>query len=201
MGKFAINVKVGAHKHFKLSTAKVIEEYSALMDEYGDQLADDDESEEAEDDLFSAVVGEEGDYYLVADEYYDDEATEEEDENILDTFFDEEKEMDWVVSAEATNEYDAEWQDDSQWSDVEQFTTFSAKKLKKKCMSVFGRKLCLCEFIGFVAHKKHVCHPNKAMTKKQQQMKKKMKLKKIKKNEMLRRKRLAKEKQKMLKKE
>merc|ERR1712190_47447 len=161
--KFAINVKVGAHKHFKLSTAKVIEEYSALMDEDGDQLTD--------------------------------------DENILDTFFDEEKEMDWVVSAEATNEYDAEWQDDSQWSDVEQFTTFSAKKLKKKCMSVFGRKLCLCEFIGFVAHKKHVCHPNKAMTKKQQQMKKKLKLKKIKKNEMLRRKRLAKEKQKMLKKE
>merc|ERR1712232_1325462 len=120
--------------------------YSALMDDFADQLADD-ESEEAD---------------------YDDEVEEtEENENILDTFFDEEKEIDWIVSAEETSDYDAEWQDDSQWDDIEQFTTFSAKKLKKKCMNVFGRKLCLCEFMEYVAHKKHVCHPNKAKKKKQ----------------------------------
>merc|ERR1739842_93841 len=101
----------------------------------------------------------------------DDDEEETEDANILDTFFDEAKEIDWIVSAEETSMYDAEWQDDSQWSDIGQFTTFSAKKLKKKCMNVFGRKLCLCEFMEYVAHKKHVCHPNKAKKKKQKEMK------------------------------
>merc|ERR1712154_182347 len=87
--KFKINVKVGAHKHFKLTSSALTEQYSALMDEFADQLTDDesDEADDDDDDLFSAIVGEEGDYYLVADGYYydDDEEVEEaeEDENIL----------------------------------------------------------------------------------------------------------------------
>merc|ERR1712154_636443 len=112
-----------------------------------------------------------------------------------DTFFDEAKETEWIVTNEVTTAYDTDWEDDSKWSDIDQFTTFSAKKLKKKCMRVFGRKLCLCEFVEFVSHKKHVCHPNKA------KKEKKKKMKKIKKKELERRKRLNKQKKKLIKKE
>merc|ERR1712087_598972 len=175
-----------------------------------------------EEDAFGAIVGEEGDYYLIDDgfvydeygnveyEYYfddDDEQMDEDNKNAMDTFFDETHEDEWIVTNEVTNDYDADWEDDSKWSEINEFTTFSAKKLKKKCMNVFGRKLCLCEFVEFMVanSKKHVCHPNKAkkekqamikkikqdLKKKDQKMKKKkkIKLKKIKKEEMERRKR------------
>merc|ERR1712228_511840 len=226
---FEINVKVGAHKHFKLTPSALKEEYSAILEDFADDLDYFEEAEE-ESDEFSAIVGEEGDYYLIYDgfyydedgnveyEYYYDEQQQVADESAMDTFFDEQTELEWIVENEVTADYDADWANDNLWDEINEFTTFSAKKLKKKCMRVFGRKLCLCEFVEeIVSPKKHVCHPHKAekekkkmiqkikndLKKKEQRLKKrkKMKLKRIKKKEMERRKRLNKQKKKLIKKE
>eukprot|EP01083_Nonionella_stella_P167080 560633_1 len=97
-------------------------------------------------------------------DYYD----EDEEEDHIDSFFDSEHDSEWIVTNEVTDEFDTEWLDESKWIDVDQVVTYSAHALKKKCMNVFGRKLCLCEFVGFVKKKKHVCHPwpNKGKKKK-----------------------------------
>eukprot|EP00487_Bulimina_marginata_P008281 TRINITY_DN30559_c0_g1_i1.p1 TRINITY_DN30559_c0_g1~~TRINITY_DN30559_c0_g1_i1.p1 ORF type:complete len:231 (-),score=55.82 TRINITY_DN30559_c0_g1_i1:197-814(-) len=143
---FQINLRVGAHKHFKLTQNALNQEYAALLDEFGDELLDDDQYDEFEDD-----DDEEYDEYEEFDEYDDDEV--EHDEDTMDKFFDEGNESEWIVTSQVTNEYDADWEDDSKWDDIDQVITYSARKLKKKCMKVFGRKLCLCEFLEFVAHK------------------------------------------------
>merc|ERR1712129_70750 len=158
------------------------------------------DADSEDEDLFASIVGEEGDYY------YDDDDEEQEDDEETDrlgAFFDETSETEWIINSESTNEFDQEWANADNWNEVGQFTTFSAKQLTKKCMTVFGKRLCLCEVMEWATNnKKHVCHPNKAkrqrqkeikqiekqLKKKEQQMKKKksIKLKKIKKNKMLR---------------
>eukprot|EP01084_Bolivina_argentea_P195623 335540_1 len=218
--EFKLNVRVGAHKHFRLTPDKLKEEYAALVDEFGDQLTEfdqeydegyddyenedeyldeeytddeysdyDDENEEYDEDTFGAIVGEEGDYYLIDDgeyyydedgnieyeEYYDEIETDQDDDDdeeeeesevesdAMDSFIDSDNELEWIVTNEVTNEYDMDWLDDNKWDEINTVITLNARTLKKKCMNIFGRKLCLCEFIGFVEHKskKHVCHPGK----------------------------------------
>merc|ERR1712228_616044 len=89
----------------------------------------------------------------------EDEDTAEED--AMDEFVDDDNS--WVVTNEATNEYDIDWLDDSKWDEINTLVTLNARTLRKKCMNIFGRKLCLCQFIGFVEKKspKRVCHPGK----------------------------------------
>merc|ERR1712244_199196 len=153
------------------------------------------------------VIGEEGDYYLVDDGYYYDEDGNIEyeyyyddgEEQAMDSFFDDQDLTEWVVTNEVTDEYDADWLDDSKWDQIDQVITYSAKKLTKKCMNLFGRKLCLCEFMEFVAHKKHVCHPGRARKKKQkiiQEIKQKIqtKLKKLRKSKKKKSRKIKKEK-------
>eukprot|EP01084_Bolivina_argentea_P195624 335541_1 len=73
--EFKLNVRVGAHKHFRLTPDKLKEEYAALVDEFGDQLTEfDQEYDEGYDDY------ENEDEYL-DEEYTDDEYSDYDDEN------------------------------------------------------------------------------------------------------------------------
>jgi len=231
---FRVNVRVGAHKHFKLTEEAVQQQYAALREEFGDELD--------EADTFDALMEEEGDDYAYDDEFadyddaYEDELYDDEEDDFdeamddyyyvdeeagedmdsVDTFFDAEHSAEWVVTNEVTNEYDSEWEDDSQWTDVDEVVTYSAHRLTKKCMDLFGRKLCLCEFVGFVTHQKHVCHPGKArkvhkmhlklkrakaMKKKKQKQLRRAKMKRLKKIAAMKRRQAAKEKKRIRKEE
>merc|ERR1711874_718711 len=148
----------------------------------------DDEDMEYDDDNYDGFYE---DYY--GDYDYDEEAlseyyylatAEDEDSTIdtMDQFYDDEHESQWVVTNEVTTEYDHDWDDAEKWSDVDHVITFNGASLTKKCMNLFGRKLCLCQFIGFLEGQKHVCHPERA--KKLKAMQSKMKKLQIKKKKL-----------------
>merc|ERR1711879_841438 len=101
--------------------------------------------------------------------------------------YDDEHESQWIVTNEVTSDYDHDWEDAEKWSDVDHVITFNGASLTKKCMNLFGRKLCLCQFIGLIEGQKHVCHPERA--KKLKRMEKKMK--KLKREKKLRAKKRA----------
>merc|ERR1712176_1057948 len=55
----------------------------------------------------------------------------------------------------------------------------SGKQVKKRCMNLFGRQLCLCQFLDFIDAQSadHLCYPVKSkMAKKAQASKKYQKL-------------------------
>merc|ERR1712113_873185 len=150
-----------------------------MLDEFGDMNYYDD-FEDFEDDMLSEY------YYTDYTETADDTLS---DIEAMDKFFDAAHDANWVVTNEITSEYDTDWADAEKWTDVHHVVTFSGHKLRKKCMNLFGRKLCLCEFIEFLGHEKHVCHPGKA--KKLLKMKKRLEKLKKKKKALKRKRRKA----------
>merc|ERR1719242_1804064 len=88
---------------------------------------------------------------------------------------------------EAESEFDQEWDDDDLWDEITpKIMTASGHEMQRKCMNIFGRKLCLCEFLNWIKFgtTKHRCGRREVMVK-NQRMKQKYgkKQKKIIKNE------------------
>eukprot|EP01083_Nonionella_stella_P184017 666634_1 len=111
---------------------------------------------------------------------YDNEQEEDDDafdddlaDQILDGWYDEYDDNEWVVMDDADDAFVADtidlldFEDDSIWDEIMMnIETLKGNSLDKKCMKIFGRKLCLCEFIDWVNGKeiggntKHVCYPS-----------------------------------------
>eukprot|EP01083_Nonionella_stella_P151074 482276_1 len=104
-------------------------------------------------------------------QYYDYE--DDIDDQILDGWYDQYDENEWVVMDDADNGDVVDtldlldFEDDSIWDEIMMnIETLKGNSLDKKCMKIFGRKLCLCEFIDWVNGKeiggntKHVCYPS-----------------------------------------
>merc|ERR1712154_664052 len=65
-------------------------------------------------------------------------------------------------------EFDSEWEDDALWDEIDdKIMTKSGHMMKRKCMNIFGRKLCLCEFLNWIKFgtTKHRCGRREVMVK------------------------------------
>jgi len=149
------------------------------IDDYDDEFADYDYDEE---DAYELEDDENGDYFFEEDEqdiasqipfaakvsqlqelemehlYDDDDA--DEDEAVQDHWIDEEDGASWMVSREAVSEYDGEWEDDDEWDSVSpSIVTFSGHSLRRKCLHMWGQRLCLCQFLNWMDSKKYKCLP------------------------------------------
>ena len=109
---------------------------NAMFADYGDE--DYEEYEDEDEDY--------GDEYY-EDEYYEDE--ENEDEDVIDGWYDEETEMDWVITNEDADLQMAELEDDN-WDLIDQIKSIQNVPIQRKCMNVFGTKICICEFLEFI---------------------------------------------------
>eukprot|EP01083_Nonionella_stella_P118724 354505_1 len=119
------------------------------------------------------------------------------EDEIMGGWMDEDDGNEWVIVDDGTGSYvqdmfgSLDFDDDSIWDEiVTDIETIKGKDLDKKCMNIFGRTLCLCEFIDWVNGKridgntKHVCyasaHGKSVVTKKIETKQKK----EMKKNEL-----------------
>eukprot|EP01083_Nonionella_stella_P055777 147047_1 len=121
---------------------------------------------------------------------YDNEQEEDDDafdddlaDQILDGWYDEYDDNEWVVMDDADDAFVADtidlldFEDDSIWDEIMMnIETLKGRPLAKKCMNLFGRTLCICEFMDWLNGKiiggntKHICyssaHKESAITKK-----------------------------------
>eukprot|EP01083_Nonionella_stella_P300313 1024621_1 len=124
---------------------------------------------------------------------YDNEQEEDDDafdddlaDQILDGWYDEYDDNEWVVMDDADDAFVADtidlldFEDDSIWDEIMMnIETLKGRPLAKKCMNLFGRTLCICEFMDWLNGKiiggntKHICYSpaHKASTITQQSLK------------------------------
>eukprot|EP01083_Nonionella_stella_P055776 147043_1 len=117
-------------------------------------------------------------------QYYDYE--DDIDDQILDGWYDQYDENEWVVMDDADNGDVVDtldlldFEDDSIWDEIMMnIETLKGRPLAKKCMNLFGRTLCICEFMDWLNGKiiggntKHICYSpaHKASTITQQSLK------------------------------
>merc|ERR1712176_37810 len=109
------------------------------------------------------------------DEYIDieDIRLNEDDDDVssklADGWYDEDSSQ-WSILSEAETEFESEWKDDALWDEISNIETSAGRKVTRKCMNIFGRKLCLCEFLNWIKYgsTKHRCGKRKMMMKHQQ---------------------------------
>merc|ERR1712228_279281 len=141
-------------------------------DEYDDLYYDqyDDDEYEEYDEYNDYDYDQYDDMEAYDGEYYDD------DENIMDAWFDDEMKINWVIMADDYSDIDQIQNiEDMKWDIVHKnIIANSGKKVQKRCMNVFGKQLCLCQFLDFIGAESvnHLCYPietkmaNKKLTKK-----------------------------------
>merc|ERR1712190_590984 len=85
---------------------------------------------------------------------------------------------DWVILA---NDYSDRIQDidayDMEWDMAEKnIVAKSGKMVEKRCMNIFGKQLCLCQFLDFLdaTPADHLCYPIKPNKKMNEHKKKKL---------------------------
>merc|ERR1712190_175116 len=75
--------------------------------------------------------------------------------------YDEDMGTNWVISTDA---YDGTFDDNMEWDSMHKnIMSKSGKQVKKRCMNLFGRQLCLCQFLDFIDAQSadHLCYPMK----------------------------------------
>eukprot|EP01084_Bolivina_argentea_P084683 153104_1 len=101
--------------------------------------------------------------------YYDDEEEENEaeEDDIVDNWYDEDTGMNWVVLRDDFDEnmieLDGLNEEDMAWELVkENIISASGKRMNQRCMNLFGRKVCICQFLAFIkaSRASHLCYPS-----------------------------------------
>eukprot|EP01083_Nonionella_stella_P190597 705852_1 len=93
---------------------------------------------------------------------YDDEEYYEFNlnEDVEDVFNDAEEQNEWMVTDVAADEqYDEVWDDDANWEQIDEIETLSGNFVQRKCLHVWGQRLCLCQFLAFLDNRKFQCQP------------------------------------------
>merc|ERR1711990_461617 len=89
-----------------------------------------------------------GDYgeYDIEDIDLNDAESESISDKLADGWYDSDDGEEWLILNEAESEFDSEWEDNELWDEITpKITTKTGHVMKRKCMNIFGRKLCLCE--------------------------------------------------------
>merc|ERR1712048_42489 len=64
----------------------------------------------------------------------------------------------WIVSKDAVQDYDLQWENDEEWDEVaSQITTSGGNTLTRKCLHMWGQRLCLCQFLDWMDSHKYKC--------------------------------------------
>merc|ERR1712176_1545042 len=87
-------------------------------------------------------------------------------DKLADGWYDSNDAEEWLILNEAESEFDSEWEDNELWDEITpKITTKTGHVMKRKCMNIFGRKLCLCEFENWVRFgtTKHRCGRKEVM--------------------------------------
>merc|ERR1719334_2479525 len=62
------------------------------------------------------------------------------------------------IDEEANTDFDDEWDDASViWDEISEFTTSEGDRIGQKCMHMWGQRLCLCQFLGWMDSRKFQC--------------------------------------------
>merc|ERR1712087_780750 len=89
-----------------------------------------------------------------------------EDEWIVeDQWFDEEQQTQWLVTdVAADDQYDSLWENNDNWDEIDTVdTTLSGRTVRRKCLRMWGQRLCLCQFLGWMDSRKFQCQQKGAM--------------------------------------
>merc|ERR1711978_470748 len=69
------------------------------------------------------------------------------------------------IDEEANTDFDDEWDDASViWDEISEFTTSEGDRIGQKCMHMWGQRLCLCQFLGWMDSNKYQCQQTRYMT-------------------------------------
>merc|ERR1712062_637097 len=125
---------------------------------YDDDWYNDYESYDDDDEDYA--YGAYGSYGTFGDYGYDDD----EEENAIsfadlqDEWVDEQDGSAWIVSKDAVQDYDLQWENDEEWDEVaSQITTSGGNTLTRKCLHMWGQRLCLCQFLDWMDSHKYKC--------------------------------------------
>eukprot|EP01083_Nonionella_stella_P283177 963721_1 len=62
------------------------------------------------------------------------------------------------IDAERNTDFDEEWESNNLiWDEVSEFTTTNGKRIGQKCLHMWGQRLCLCQFLGWLDSSKYKC--------------------------------------------
>merc|ERR1712129_574243 len=79
---------------------------------------------------------------------------------IEDEWFDENEQMQWMVSdIAADSQFDDIFDDDANWEQIDEIQTLNGNHLQRRCMHMWGQRLCLCQFMAFMDNRKFQCQP------------------------------------------
>eukprot|EP01083_Nonionella_stella_P040311 109477_1 len=87
-------------------------------------------------------------------------------ENAEDNLFDDNGE-EWIISNEAiASEYESKWNNDEIWDDIQHgmVTTKNGNRISRKCLHMWGQRLCLCQFLDWIDSSKYQCVRNAPYT-------------------------------------
>merc|ERR1712217_276005 len=150
------------------------EEAYDLYDEEGDYDLNDYDNDYYEYAAVAQLIHDEGDVDAAeeSDEIQEDDISEQ----FADEWFDQQDSKSWTVLDAVENEFGEEWADDALWDEINpHIETLSGHWMKRKCMNIFGRKLCLCQFLNWIQYgeTKHQCGRKEVMkTKVREKLKK-----------------------------
>merc|ERR1712130_91554 len=95
-------------------------------------------------------------------ELFDYEYYEFSDNDIADEWYDENEQTQWMVTDIAANDNNINdiWADNTNWEQIDdEIETMAGNKLQRKCMHMWGQRLCLCQFMAFFDNRKFQCQP------------------------------------------
>merc|ERR1712130_656619 len=146
------------------------DEYDSYSNLYGD---DEYESYDLYEDYnqYDDAQNIENQYDTEYDTEYDDEL---ETGDVVDEWFDEYDNAQWIVlDGDSSGDYienllHFNMEDESLWNEIDgDIQTIRGRPLTKRCMSIFGRSLCVCEFMDWLrgqeigGNTKHICYAPK----------------------------------------
>merc|ERR1712126_384573 len=107
----------------------------------------------------------EDDYDYAEYGYDDDDSMYDEAFDVEDEWFDEQQQTQWLITDVAADEtFDSLWADNANWEEVDQVdSTFSGRSVERKCLHMWGQRLCLCQFLGWMDSRKFQCQAKGAM--------------------------------------
>merc|ERR1712154_179834 len=159
-------IKYGAHQENDNNMKYGENVLSVYEDDDYYNYYDVNKEDEAFDSNYRSMMGFVDEYYL----YWNANENELDDQDIIDTFYDDSDGQEWSVWNRfidtKNNEDDnglaesiiSEWTKGDEgnifdFNNVLQTTTESNNEIKRRCMILFGKPLCLCEFINGLTEK------------------------------------------------
>ena len=84
------------------------------------------------------------------------------DDLVIDDWYDTDNGAAWSVSSDAMSSfYDYQWENEALWDEVDHsIFTNSGHELQRKCMHMWGQRLCLCQFLDWMDTEKFKCQQN-----------------------------------------